>query len=58
MLLILPDLQFDEGCDRFDDSAWEMIERKSVNSGGEAPRIVFWNLKGGADRYYTTSWFR
>jgi hypothetical protein len=43
MLLILSDMQFNQ-CARYDDSALQMIKRKYVESGYEAPQIVFWNL--------------
>lgn len=43
MLLIMSDMQFDH-CDRFDDSAMEMIARKFEAAGYELPKIVFWNL--------------
>ena len=49
MLLILSDMQFDEGCGRFDETAREMIGRKFVNGGYEVPRVVFWNLNGETD---------
>ena len=43
MLLILSDMQFD-ACTRFDDSAFQMINRKYEEAGYVVPKIVFWNL--------------
>ena len=43
MLVILSDMQFNQ-CIRFDDSAYQMIERKYRDAGYEMPKIVFWNL--------------
>ena len=43
IILILSDMQFDE-CIRFDDSAYQMIERKYRDAGYEMPKVVFWNL--------------
>jgi hypothetical protein len=42
-LLILSDMQFNS-CARFDDSAFEMINRKYRDTGYEIPNIVFWNI--------------
>jgi Domain of unknown function (DUF2828) len=42
-LLILSDMQFDQGVDR-DESAMEMIERKFKEAGYTVPQVVFWNL--------------
>lgn len=44
ILLILSDMQFDE-CTTYDDSAFEMIQRKYSEAGYRMPQIVFWNLK-------------
>ncbi len=43
-LLILSDMQFDQ-CAKFDDSAYEMIQRKYEAAGYAMPNIVFWNLR-------------
>lgn len=43
ILLILSDMQFDE-CAKFDDSAYQMIQRKFAVAGYTTPAIVFWNL--------------
>ena len=43
MLVILSDMQFNQ-CISFDDSAYQMIERKYRDAGYEMPKIVFWNL--------------
>lgn len=43
VLLILSDMQFDEGCD-FDETAVEMMRRKYEAAGYTMPLIVFWNL--------------
>jgi hypothetical protein len=43
-LLILSDMQFDQGCSGKDESAMTMIERKYAAAGYTVPRIVFWNL--------------
>lgn len=42
-LLILSDMNFNQ-CVRFDDSAFEMIQRKYESAGYKMPNIVFWNL--------------
>ncbi len=43
ILLILSDMQFDE-CINFDDSAYEMINRKYKQVRYSMPKIVFWNI--------------
>jgi len=43
ILLIMSDMQFN-ACIRFDDSAYQMIQRKYENAGYKMPSIVFWNL--------------
>jgi hypothetical protein len=43
-LLILSDMQFNQGCSHRDESAMTMIERKYDTAGYTMPRIVFWNL--------------
>lgn len=43
MILIMSDMQFN-GCIRFDDSAYEMIQRKYEAAGYPVPQVVFWNL--------------
>lgn len=43
-LLILSDMQFNE-CTNFDDSAYDMIQRKYESAGYKVPVIVFWNLR-------------
>jgi hypothetical protein len=43
-LLILSDMNFDQGCDGRDETAMKMIERKYEEAGYTVPRIVFWNL--------------
>jgi len=43
-ILILSDMQFDQGVDGRDESAMKMIERKFVEAGYTVPRVVFWNL--------------
>jgi len=42
-LLILSDMQFN-ACTKFDDSAYQMIDRKYFEAGYKMPGIVFWNL--------------
>lgn len=43
MLLVLSDMQMDF-CTQFDDTAYQMIQRKYAESGYICPQIVFWNL--------------
>ena len=43
ILLILSDMQMDR-CTQFDDSAYQMIQRKYEAAGYTCPQIVFWNL--------------
>ena len=43
-LLILSDMQFDQGVDGKDESAIQMIERKYRDAGYNMPNVVFWNL--------------
>ena len=43
VLLILSDMQFDQ-CNKFDDTAFKMIQRKYEDAGYRVPTIVFWNL--------------
>jgi hypothetical protein len=43
-LLILSDMQFNQGCSHADETAMAMIERKYTQAGYKVPRIVFWNL--------------
>jgi hypothetical protein len=43
-LVIFSDMQFDQGCSGYDESAIKMIERKYAEAGYTVPRIVFWNL--------------
>lgn len=43
ILLIMSDMQFDQ-CIQFDDTAYQMIQRKYTAAGYGCPRIVFWNL--------------
>lgn len=43
MLLILSDMQFDD-CIEFDDTAYQMIQRKYEGAGYTMPNIVFWNI--------------
>lgn len=43
MLLIFSDMAFDF-CTQFDDTAYQMIQRKYAESGYICPQIVFWNL--------------
>ncbi len=42
-IVIFSDMQFDQ-CIRFDDSAYEMIQRKYNEHGYEIPNIIFWNI--------------
>jgi len=44
ILLILSDMQFNQ-CIEFDNSAFEMINKKYKNAGYKLPKIVFWNLR-------------
>lgn len=44
MLLILSDMNFDQGCRGRDEAAQEVIERKYAESGYTAPQIVYWNI--------------
>jgi Domain of unknown function (DUF2828) len=43
-LVIFSDMQFDQGCDGYDQTAIKMIERKYAEAGYTVPRVVFWNL--------------
>jgi hypothetical protein len=43
-LLILSDMQFNQGCSHADETAMAMIERKYSAAGYEVPKVVFWNL--------------
>lgn len=43
-ILILSDMNFNE-CIRFDDSAYQMIQRKYESANYAVPQIVFWNLR-------------
>ena len=43
-IVIFSDMQFDQGCDGYDDSAVKMIARKYEAAGYTVPRVVFWNL--------------
>ena len=43
-LVIFSDMQFDQGCSGYDESAIKMIERKYAEAGYTVPRVVFWNL--------------
>lgn len=43
-IVIFSDMQFDQGCDGYDESAVKMIERKYEAAGYTVPRVVFWNL--------------
>lgn len=47
ILLILSDMQFDQGCPRMDQSAMQMIESKFAAAGYKVPVIVFWNISDG-----------
>lgn len=42
-VLILSDMQFNL-CVRYDDSAYEMINRKYTEAGYKVPHVIFWNL--------------
>ena len=43
ILLILSDMNFNN-CTQFDDTAYQMIQRKYEAAGYQSPAIVFWNL--------------
>jgi hypothetical protein len=43
-LVIFSDMQFDQGCSGYDESAIKMIERKYAEAGYTVPKVVFWNL--------------
>ena len=43
ILLVFSDMQFDQ-CIQFDDTAFQMIQRKYANAGYTCPAVVFWNL--------------
>jgi hypothetical protein len=43
-LLVLSDMQFNQGCSNADETAMSMIERKYAAAGYEVPKVVFWNL--------------
>jgi hypothetical protein len=43
-IVIFSDMNFDQGCSGYDDSAVEMIERKYQAAGYTVPAIIFWNL--------------
>lgn len=43
MLLILSDMQFDN-CISYDDTAYQMIQRKYNEAGYVVPNIIFWNI--------------
>lgn len=44
-ILILSDMEFDS-CINFDDTAFEMINRKFKAANYNMPNIIFWNLRG------------
>jgi hypothetical protein len=44
ILLILSDMQFDQGCPTVDETGMEMITRKFNDAGYKCPLVVFWNL--------------
>ena len=43
-IVIFSDMQFDQGCDGYDESAVRMIARKYEAAGYTVPKVVFWNL--------------
>jgi hypothetical protein len=43
-IVIFSDMNFDQGCSGYDDSAVEMIERKYAAAGYTVPKVVFWNI--------------
>lgn len=43
-LLILSDMNFDQGCDGRDETALGMMERKYAAAGYKMPAVIFWNL--------------
>jgi len=43
-IVIFSDMQFDQGCDGYDDSAIRMIERKYAAAGYKVPGVIFWNI--------------
>jgi Domain of unknown function (DUF2828) len=44
ILLVLSDMNFDQGCRNRDEAAQEMIERKYAEASYTAPYVVYWNL--------------
>lgn len=44
-IIVLSDMQFDEGVDRVNDSAMSMIARKYAQAGYTMPQIIYWNLR-------------
>lgn len=43
-LLILSDMQFNQSCSRWNESAQQMVERQFADAGYKVPNIVYWNL--------------
>ena len=44
-LIILSDMQFDEACTGYSQTAMQMITAKYAGAGYQRPTIVFWNLR-------------
>lgn len=43
-IVIFSDMNFDQGCDGYDDSAIRMIQRKYEAAGYKVPGVIFWNI--------------
>lgn len=44
-IIIISDMQFDQCCRKFDNTALEMIDRMYAESGYQRPEIIFWNVR-------------
>lgn len=44
-IIILSDMQFNEGVERVTDSAMSMIARKYAQAGYTMPQLIYWNLR-------------
>jgi hypothetical protein len=45
ILLIMSDMQFNQGCDRPSEKSIEMIERMYSEAGYKVPQVVYWNIR-------------
>jgi hypothetical protein len=44
-ILILSDMQFNQGTESMSDTAMTMIKRKYARAGYEMPQLIYWNLR-------------